>query len=343
MRIFVDDGLSTVKKKITGIGWYTVEQIEIIQALGHEVSKPVYPAFFMKVPDAVKRLLYIKYFAGRYTGSSRYDVIHYTNFFMPAKKHRAKTMVTIHDLSPYYLPETFPPVYRAYATRTISNSMLYADRVCVPSLAVKNELITQFPEQQHKIVVMPTIIRDSVTSFLNSNKLTEEGPFFLYVGVLEKRKNLEMLCRAFREFSAQHRDVKLVLVGKPGYGFEDIEKEINSCSAIEYRNYVEESEMMQLYADALAFVFPSLYEGFGKPVVEAMYFNIPIIASDIPTNVELHQKHGEKLQLFGKRDAADLKQAMENIYSHPHKIEYPSLDIYRKEFVMDQIEAIYRF
>lgn len=343
MKILIDDGLSTVKQKRTGIGWYTIELMDNLHILGYQTEMPKYPSFFMKLPDALKRVLYMFFFSRRYVNSTKYDCIHYTNFFMPPTKHKAKVVVTIHDLSPYYFPETFPALYRSYAQKTIRNSVKYADRVLVESRSVYNELSEMFPEHEPKMAFVKNFVRPSISEYKQDANKKSTEKYFLYVGVIEKRKNLPLLCKAFKEFNKTHTDTKLILVGKPGYGFEDIEQEINNCDAIVYKNYVSEDELLAMYANALAFVFPSLYEGFGKPVMESMFFNLPIIASSIPTNLELHELHGSKLLLFDKNDSAALIALMGQVYANSERVHYSNLQMYFEKATVEALHNDYHF
>lgn len=342
MKILIDDGLS-LGKKLTGIGWYTKEVIKALEELGVSVEQPTYPSYFQKLPGFFKRILYLNYYVKKNIIAKEYDYIHYTNFFVPSQKHIAKVIVTIHDLSPFFVPETFPLIYRRYAKRSIQNSVKYGDKVLTVSDSVATELKEMFPEYANKVTVLYNLIKFPLST-TNIVKCKNEKTF-LYVGVIEKRKNLKVLCDAFNILSEKYKDVKLNLIGKPGYGFNDIQKEISKNKSIVYKNYVSEEELLNFYKKATAFIFPSIYEGFGIPLIEAMSFNLPIIASYISTNIEINNRHSNKFILFEKNNINDLVCAMEKLYLDEYSfIEYPDLKIYSPEnFKEELIKSVYSF
>ena len=113
--------------------------------------------------------------------------------------------------------------------------------------------------------------------------------YLLFVGTLEERKNLLPLLRAFEKIRKQ-RDLQLVLVGRPAYGYRRIADHIaerDLADEIVRPGYIAQSELIALYDAATVFIYPSLYEGFGIPLVEAMARGVPIVASRIPSTEEV--------------------------------------------------------
>lgn len=114
-------------------------------------------------------------------------------------------------------------------------------------------------------------------------------PFILFVGTLERRKNVTTLVEAFARIAGT-ADLQLVMVGRPGYGFSEIQAAIRRQACPDrciLTGYVSDNELALLYMHAELFAYPSRYEGFGIPLVEAMSFGLPIVASRIPASEEV--------------------------------------------------------
>lgn len=326
MKLLIDDGLMLARGKPTGIGWYTLNLMHELPKLGVEISGIQYSKLFCTLPAGLKRLLYL----GRsLKNCSRNDIdlVHYTNFYVPPRGHRAKVVSTIHDLTVFFHPETLPRNYRWYSRLAITNAVNHADLLLVPSDTVKRELLERFNRlRAEKIKVVFQDIRDL---FFQAGKTNLPREHFLYVGVLEKRKNLEMLVREFGRFGDKFKDAKLVLIGKPGFGFEDIARTIAQTRNVIHANYIPDDRLADMYHKAYALLMPSFYEGFGRPVVEAMAMGLPVIASDIPTNRELFQRHG-KIHLFNLAKPEELQAGLEKIFTTSiSAIDYGNLDLYR--------------
>ncbi|MFA5421044.1 MAG: glycosyltransferase family 1 protein [Patescibacteria group bacterium] len=140
-----------------------------------------------------------------------------------------------------------------------------------------------------------------------------KGNYFLYVGRIEKKKNIKTLLQAFYCFKEADRDrkYKLVLVGNIGYGYDELKyliEELDISEDIIMLGWVEESDMPYLFNASQAFIFPSLYEGFGIPILQAMACGVPVIASDI----EVFKEIGANVPLFfSKFNDEDLYYKME--------------------------------
>jgi glycosyltransferase involved in cell wall biosynthesis len=144
-----------------------------------------------------------------------------------------------------------------------------------------------------------------------------EGPFLLFVGLLSRRKNLETLLRAFESVAATDRDVSLVLSGQPSHGFEAIVAALGGLRArarVRFLGFVPEAELPALYTAATALVFPSLAEGFGLPLLEALACGTPVVASDLPVFREIG---GDCVHFFAARDDAGLADALREVLRRP--------------------------
>jgi glycosyltransferase involved in cell wall biosynthesis len=337
MKILIDDGLMLARGKPTGIGWYTLNLMSELPKLGVQVSGVKYSKLFCALPAGLKRLLYLGS-SLRNCRRTDIDLVHYTNFYVPPRRHRAKVVSTVHDLTVFYHPETLVRNYRWYSRLAITNAVRHADLLLVPSEAVKGELLDRFKNLgDENIKVVYQDIRDL---FFQAGKALLPKEHFLYVGVLEKRKGLETLIREFGRFGKKFTEAKLVLIGKPGFGFEDIARAIGQTRNVVHANYLPDDQLVAMYRRAYALIMPSLYEGFGRPVVEAMAMGLPVIASDIPTNRELFNRHG-KIHLYDLAKPEELQTCLEKIFTAPPAVmDYGNLDLYRTgEVARRHVEA----
>jgi alpha-1,3-rhamnosyl/mannosyltransferase len=142
-----------------------------------------------------------------------------------------------------------------------------------------------------------------------------EGPYILFVGCIEPRKNVPRLIRAYRQLpEALRREVRLVIAGPFGWEGEETRAMLESDAGVRYLGYVPEDDMAGLYGGATLFVYPSFYEGFGLPVAQAMAAGVPVIASD---RAALPEVVGEGGLLINPESAEELSAAMERILNSP--------------------------
>jgi len=136
------------------------------------------------------------------------------------------------------------------------------------------------------------------------------SPYFLYVGTIQPRKNLETLIEAFSTLHSTHPEFKLIMAGKKGWLYDAIFKQVEKLNLKEYIHflgYVTDEEKNNLYAEATALVLPSLYEGFGIPLLEAMALGCPVISS---FSSSLPEVGGEACLYFDPKNGTDLVEKM---------------------------------
>jgi len=177
---------------------------------------------------------------------------------------------TLHDLTWWFYPETASRLGRIYYSRVALMALLKSF-IVVPSDSVKHDLKSQFPVNEDRIFT----IHNGLTEFaINQEEVKIIIPknFILIVGTLEPRKNLQNFLKAY-EASSANDQYELVIVGRKGWGAlpENVHL-YTACS---------DSELAYIYSRADAFFLPSIYEGFGLPLIEALFFQIPIFCSDI--------------------------------------------------------------
>lgn len=313
MQILIDDGMQIHIG--TGIGKYSKYLYDNLRKCG--LCEKVDVSTFVPKSTSQKRarITYIKHInSKKYRDmSARYDIVHFTNYLMPFRKNkRSKYVVTVHDLVSFFYPESLPVLYRFYSRFVIRYAMRHADVVLTVSHSVKNEITFKWPKYASKVKVaypglydeyeknhiMDSYRADALNGLGNNN-------FFLFVGTIEKRKNLGIVIDAFIQLKKVcSNEYKLVLAGRPGYGFDAYAERIKQSGYskdIICTGYIDSEDVRKLYRSAAAYVFPTVYEGFGSTQLECMINHLPLILSNIPTNREVSGDYG----LFFELDSVD--------------------------------------
>jgi glycosyltransferase involved in cell wall biosynthesis len=194
------------------------------------------------------------------------DLVHGPDFAVPYIPRRP-SVLTLHDLSPWMWRRAAKRVRR----RTpVLLKLGIATMIVTPGEAVRKQAIERFRLRPERIVAVP----EAAASWFRPVAAAPGTPYFLFVGTLEPRKNLAALVEAWREVR-RHHPVELVLAGRRRADFADLAEE----PGLRMLGEVPDEALPQLYSGALAFVYPSLYEGFGLPVLEAMQCGACVIAS----------------------------------------------------------------
>jgi glycosyltransferase involved in cell wall biosynthesis len=301
MRIAFEDGFAIDKGG--GIGQHTLNLFNAMKVLcGDGDVKLVDKPILSKISYApLGRILYLMWLNGTLQfllDREHIDVAHFTNFLVPnIRLSKAKYAVTIHDLTAWKYPETLPSLYLPYIKKAISHAVIFADLIFTVSETIKKEIIELFKISGEKIYVGYSGISDRfLKSSVNSayaekvkSKFSIKKEFLLFVGAIEERKNIITLVKAVEELK-KYLNLQLVLAGKPGYGYSIVEKYLQEHRLqqdVIVTGYISEEEKIALYDSSKVFIFPSLYEGFGTPLLEAMARGVPVIASKIPTTEEI--------------------------------------------------------
>jgi glycosyltransferase involved in cell wall biosynthesis len=204
------------------------------------------------------------------------DVIHATTMAIPPKS--APLVVTVHDLAFLQDPSHFTRHGLRFFKRGLSLARSKADVVLVPSQATFSECVDAgFDVSRLRLVphgvVVPAMTEQRVKEFVTARGLPER--YIMWCGTLEPRKNLPALLKAFAIVREREPDVGLVLVGPSGWG----DVEVPSTEGVQLLGFLPTDELHAAYAGARAFCYPSLREGFGLPVLEAMAHGTPVVSS----------------------------------------------------------------
>ncbi|UOF91480.1 glycosyltransferase family 4 protein [Fodinisporobacter ferrooxydans] len=219
------------------------------------------------------------------------DIIHAPANFFPysLQDHPAKKVVSILDVIPFVENGRYVSEKITWFTKRSFQSVNFADMVITISEHSKLDIIKYLNVSPEKIVVTPLGFDPKLSKIVPSeeqiNKIIQQyhlnEPYILYVGAIEKRKNINNLIRSFARL--QDSNLKLILAGKTHEDFESflrITLDLGIQNKVVFTGYVDDSVLTILYRKAKAFVFPTFYEGFGLPVLEAMSFGIPVMTSN---------------------------------------------------------------
>lgn len=209
---------------------------------------------------------------------------HSLPLFMPGP-----AVVTVHDLGYRHFPQAHPPLARHYLELTTRHSARRARLVLADSRATAADLQCFYHTAADKIrVVYPGVARLHVGDLAAlRHKYALPPRYFLFFGTLQPRKNLPTIVAAWQRWRATNRrqDAELVLAGGRGWLFD--EREFAQLEGVHLPGYIDDEDRGALYAGALALLFPSLHEGFGFPLLEAMHCGTPVITSDSSSLPEL--------------------------------------------------------
>ena len=239
------------------------------------------------------------------------EVIHFINQYVPTRNPRTSYVVSIHDLDPMMLPDAHTRRFSWYFNSIIEKSICRADVIIAPSDSVRSELLETFASAAGKIRVGGQGLSvDFIGLAEQVPKIEPDPPVLLYVGQLSKKKNIAWLIRTFRKGvrSGALPGARLILAGGRGYGFSEIERAMKEAGeSVFWYPSPTLSQIVTQYRSCTAVILPSLREGFGRPLLEAMQCDKPIIASRIPTSVELA---GEGAHYFAIDDPSEFYHAV---------------------------------
>lgn len=297
MRIAYD--AAPLMRPKTGVGHYTSSLLEALLAYDDDLAFDLFAltrsANTLEVPTGDRiRLRHLRIPARvavtaweimrfprgeRLVGNA--DVVHGTNFWIPPLKRR-NGVVTIHDLTFLLYPEMVTPQVRRY--RWIVPKVLErCSLVITPAETIRQQVASELGFPADHIVVTPEGVRGRFMSAQRDRELERSlgiaGEYVLFAGTIEPRKNVERMVRAFA--SMDHNDLTLVIAGPPGWGGLDLPglvRDLGIEERVVIKGYIPDGQLGALMAGALAFLFPSIYEGFGLPPLEAMAAGVPVVA-----------------------------------------------------------------
>lgn len=302
MRIGINVSVLKAGENVSGIGYYTYRIVK--ELLDNDTENEYY--LFSNCEISVhfpensrvhnilypckNRLLWSRYLLGWQIQKFNLDIFWSPTHNLPiVKKKKTKYYMTVHDIANHILENISQSKsnQQKYLRLILDHSCKIADGIIAPSNATKNDLVEHFRVAPQKIfVIYEGGDKESNVKPAGEQELEEKyrvkKPYFLYVGTLQPRKNIETIVNAFLCLAKEELTSQLVLAGGTGWGMDKVLEKIQKSESkdrIVLTGYVSEEEKAGLYKNAEAFLFPSLYEGFGIPILESFSYGVPVITA----------------------------------------------------------------
>jgi glycosyltransferase involved in cell wall biosynthesis len=251
------------------------------------------------------------------------DLLHSLHYTRPWRLP-CRSVVTFHDMTFFLYPQLHTRSKQAFFPLTIRASARSADAIIAVSESTRADSIRLLGIPGEKIIATPLgvdpafrPIRDLESLDVVRQRYNLPDRFILYVGLVEPRKNLSGLIRAYRsalEGGIAHR---LVVVGRFGWSYQQVLDEIEALGLqerVQFTGYIPQADLPIVYNLASLFVYPTLYEGFGLPALEAMACGTPVVTSNVASLPEII---GEAGVLIPPGDQQALSQALQDVLSDP--------------------------
>jgi glycosyltransferase involved in cell wall biosynthesis len=214
---------------------------------------------------------------------SGHKVVHFPTYPPRGKKINTWQVITLHDLTWWKYPETSSFLGNNYYKQNMTKAIFQSDVIICPSDSIKNEIVNQFSIIPNKVRTIP-----HGNSLPIGEKQKPNKPYFLSIGTVEPRKNLDFYAQAIKE-SGLSSNYEFIHVGRIGWGkLPEVFKRVNTNN---------DQDLANLITNATAVVIPSLYEGFGLPVLEAHAQGIPVVVSNAGALVELSNSSDKIFEL----------------------------------------------
>lgn len=341
MRIGID-GLP-LTETLTGIGHYTLElanylaaatpadEIQVVSPRGYLPSlqsldaPPERPANLRLVRSRVSPITRHWWSIGlpRYIRRHGIEVFHGTNFEVPLRKV-CPTVVTIHDLSMLLYPHTQERKRVRRAQQRLPAMARAATMIITPTENVRREVHEHLQLPLDRLVAVPEAARscfhrlEPEETIETRRRFGIRHEFLLFVGTVEPRKNIATLLRAFEEvLRVREQPLQLVIAGRKGWLVDDLFESLRRSPAAENilcTGYLSDQDLCALYSSCTALIYPSIYEGFGLPPLEAMACGAPVIASNIPAIKEVV---GAAALLVSPESAEELAHSLLELLDSP--------------------------
>lgn len=326
LRIAVDARPLSIPR--TGIGRYTDELLRRLLQTEHHWflysdrpllrELPEQDNLTIRTGRSSRRItgtLYPQWIYPRWARRDRIDVFWSPRHHLPlALSSSIRTVLTLHDLVGFIAPETMTRMGRQLETWLTPRSVRKTDALIVDAASTLRDLDRVLGYGVDKASVVPLGASINALSEVMPRPLAQD--YFLFVGTQEPRKNLVRLLHAFAAQASSMPDVKLVLAGGAGWG-DQLEQQITELAIgdrVILTGRLDEASLHSYYRSALALVLPSLYEGFGLPLLEAMQYGVPVVTSNCSSMPEVA---GDGGILVDPRDCGSIGDALRRMASDP--------------------------
>ncbi len=328
--MFAKTGLKTYLDELVK-AWETLPNSNIL--LISPTNKPyIGDSSFLKIIEHLNFFWWKQFQLPRLAVKNNCTHLFCADFFVPFKirwlSKNLKTIAVLHDAFFWETPEHYNILWLKIFHLIGVPAAKNADLLIAPTLFAKNRILFYEKFNPEKIIVVHEaaktlpILKDPALQLISIAPNLVPQKYFLHVGVLEKRKNITKLIEAFSEIHQTHPDYKLVLVGNKSVK-KNLDDEPNLCAIIDRLNlnnavislgYLESEDLACIYQCAFAYVFPSLNEGFGLPVLEAFNAGIPLICAN---NSALPEVAGDAAIYFDPSSTRQISNCMHNLVIDP--------------------------
>lgn len=288
MKIGID--VQTTLGQKSGFGFYVKNLIDHLEKIDSKNEYVLIAPTTEKDFSTSQRFVWDQFSFPQQAAKEKVDILHQPCFSAPIF-YRGKVILTIHDLISHYFPQNMPSGSRLYFSKWMPLTYNRAQKIIAISENTKADIIKLLKIPAEKIVVIHSAVGEEFKPINDQNRINEVKVkyktgenFILDVGTLEPRKNLSFLVRAYHLALNQGKiNHNLVLTGKKGWYFESLFKLVEDLKLqdkVIFSGYVPDADLPALYNAADLFCFPSLYEGFGFPPLEALSCGTPVIAAN---------------------------------------------------------------
>lgn len=322
MNIGIDARL--LSEKITGITRYLINVLQYLPRYDTKNNYSLfaynktefnnnfyshYPVRNFKLPRQIREHLWLHLTLPKLLIENNIDLFFTPYILVPIKKSKQKNVIVIHDVLTKAYPQFFTTYYKKYMSVVVPQAIKRADAIVTVSQSAKNDIVKFYGVQPDNITVTH-LWTDERYRPLSLNQLQIDqiikkfnlpDNFILFVGAMEERKNISGILKISDILKSRDIDVKIVLIGNRGFGFNRFEDEIiKRKDRVLLIDYVPEQDLPYIYNLAKIFLFPSFYEGFGLPLLEAMKCGLPVLAGKNSAQIEVV---GDGGLLFNSEDS----------------------------------------
>ena len=257
----------------------------------------------------------------RFTG--QLDLFHSPDFVLPPVSGNIPTLLTVHDLSFVHFPEVYPEVLVNYLNKVVPWSVARATHILADSEATKQDLLAIWQVSDEKVSVLYSGVSEAFIRVEDMGRITAvrqkyhlgDNPYLLSIGTVQPRKNYQMLIQAFAPLADKFPH-NLYIAGGKGWLYDEMMAEVEKqgiADRVRFIGFVDDEDLPTLYSAADLYLFPSIYEGFGLPMLEAMACGVPVIASDVSS---LPEVGGETAVMIPPHDLLQWTQKIDALLSN---------------------------
>ncbi len=361
-----------LERKMTGVGRYLINILDELPnwdksnqyfIFTNNYQKHIQNSFYVYrilekpfINSKIFTPLWLNYFLPPELEKDEIDVLIGPNILIPTKRiNNCFKISIVHDIMPLTHPEFFPYFYKNFLRIYLPSSIKSSDLIITISEASKKSICEyfNFPEEKIKVVYntisknFRKLTEEEIIKVQKESTLNLPKKFLIYVGVIEKRKNIDLILKLAENLNRIDNDLKILLVGKPGYGYKRLKWKIDKLSSKVFElNQVSDRDLLLLYNKARMLLFPSFVEGFGLPPIEAMACGTPVIASNCEALKEIIGEDGilcEPNDLNCLMEAVNILLNDQEFYSNMVQKGLEKVKLFSREKMIKSFLEVYKF